>query len=61
MSAEEKSIHSSESIRFAKEIIKVGTWQEQVLKEGLKLEFEKEPGKYREPNNKSALENMEVL
>ena len=57
----EKSIHSKESIRFAEEVLKVGPWHKRVLEEGLKLEFEKEPGKYREANNKSALENLPVL
>ncbi len=39
----EKSIHDAESIRFAKEILKVGQWHENVLSNGLSLDFKEEP------------------
>ena len=57
----EKSIHSRDSIRFSTEVVGIGDWQRKVLEQGLKLEFEKEPGKYRERNNQSAVQNMAVL
>jgi hypothetical protein len=57
----EKSIHDAESIRFMKDIIGAGKWQENVLRHGLSLNFKKEPGKYREKNNMSAVKQMEVL
>ncbi len=57
----EKSIHDAESVRFAKEILKVGQWHENVLSNGLSLDFKEEPVQYREKNNVSALKNMQVL
>jgi hypothetical protein len=57
----EKSIHDAESIRFAKEILKVGQWHENVLRNSLSLDFKEEPVQYSEKNNVSALKNMQVL
>jgi hypothetical protein len=55
------SIHSEESIRFMVEEVGVGQWHEKLMAEGLQLEFEKQPGQYYEPNNKSAEQHMEVV
>ncbi len=44
-----------------KEIIGAGKWQENVLRNGLSLNFKKEPRKYREKNNLSAVKQMDVL
>jgi Reverse transcriptase (RNA-dependent DNA polymerase) len=55
------SIHSEESIKFMTQEIGVGEWQEKLMVEGLQLEFSKEPGRYMEPNNKSAEQHMEVV
>jgi hypothetical protein len=57
---EKRSIHSQDSLRFMTEEIGVGSWHEQLLIEGHRLEFTKEPGPYREDNNQSAKENMSI-
>jgi hypothetical protein len=41
--------------------IGVGQWHEKLLAEGLQLEFEKQPERYREANNKSAEQHMGVV
>lgn len=46
----EKSIHESESVRFSQEVLKAGSWQTNVLKNGLSLDFVSRPGMYRENN-----------
>jgi Reverse transcriptase (RNA-dependent DNA polymerase) len=56
-----KSIHDTDSIRFSTEVIGISDWNRDVLENGLKLEFKQEVGKYREQNNQSAVQNMEVL
>jgi hypothetical protein len=33
------SIHSAESVKFTEQVLKAGTWQMKVLKEGYKLQF----------------------
>jgi hypothetical protein len=35
----ETSIHDAESIRFATEILKVGQWHENILRNGLSLDL----------------------
>jgi len=57
----EKSIHSAESIRFMREVIKAGKWQMDVLENGLSLDLKEIPNKYAEKNNVSAVKNMDVL
>jgi hypothetical protein len=42
------SIHSAESVKFTEQVLKAGTWQMKVLKEGYKLQFSAQPPKYRE-------------
>ena len=61
MNDKEKSILESESIRFSQEVLKAGSWQTNVLKNGLSLDFVSRPGMYREKNNKSAVKNMDTL
>jgi hypothetical protein len=39
----EKSIHDAESIRFAKEILNVGQWHGNVLRNGLSLDLKEQP------------------
>ena len=56
----EKSIHESESVRFSQEVLKAGSWQTNVLKNGLSLDFVSRPGMYREKNNKSAVKNIDT-
>jgi hypothetical protein len=48
------SIHSKESISFMEKILKAGSWQLKVIKEGYKPQFSTHPPKYRERNNRSA-------
>jgi hypothetical protein len=41
--------------------LKVSQWHENVLRNGLSLDFKEEPVRYREKNNVSAIRNMQVL
>ena len=45
-------------MRFASEIVGMSDYWLEMLKHGEKLDFISQPGKYREPNNKSATENI---
>jgi hypothetical protein len=58
---EHTSIHDEESIRFTEEILQAGEWQLKVLRNGYAPTFDKEPCRYREENNRSAKENMDVV
>ena len=55
------SIHSSEAIAFYKDQLKADAFVISILKHGLLFAFEKEPGKYQEPNNRSAVENGDLV
>jgi hypothetical protein len=58
---ERKSIHNESSRRFMEQVVGAGDWQQQIMKEGLRIEFKDQPGKYTEKNNKSALSKTEVV
>ena len=54
----EFSPHSSEAVRFLRDVVGMtGKWLN-VLRDGLRLEFTQIPGSYFEHNNRSALENL---
>jgi hypothetical protein len=55
------SIHLGESQRFMKQILQGGEWVQRVMRQGLYPAFQQEPGRYREKNNKSALQNLSVV
>ena len=52
------SPHSTESLRFLRDVVGMkGKWMT-VLSEGLSFDFTTLPGQYTEQNNRSALENL---
>ena len=55
------SIHKPESVAYYADVVGASGWQLEVVQQGLKLDFEREPGAYREDNNKSALQHLEVV
>jgi hypothetical protein len=55
------SIHSKESIWFMEKILKAGSWQMKVIREGYKPQFSAQPPRYRERNNRSARNEMETV
>ncbi len=55
------SIHSGESQRFMRQVLQGGEWVQRVMKQGLYPAFQQEPGRYREKNNRSALQNLSVV
>jgi hypothetical protein len=55
------SIHSAESIKFTEQVLKAGSWQMKVLKEGYKPQFSAQPPRYREKNNRSAERELEIV
>ena len=55
------SIHSDQSIKFYKEELKADTWVMDILKSKYRIPFTKYPSRYYEPNNLSALKNMDFL
>jgi hypothetical protein len=55
------SIHSADSVRFATEVLDVSIWHLQLLTIGFAPNFATEPGRYREPNNRSALVHRDVV
>ena len=56
------SIHAAERITYFADVVGAGDWQLKVARQGLELEWEgKAPGRYREPNNKSAVKHMELV
>ena len=54
----EFSPHSTEAVRFTSEIVGMSNHWLEKLKNGVKLDFISQPGRYREPNNKSVYENI---
>lgn len=55
------SPHSADSQRFLRDVVRMeGKWLN-TLRDGLRLEFTSLPGHYREPNNKSAITNMNFV
>ncbi len=59
--AEKGCIHSDESRRFVRQVLKGGEWQEKVLEQGFYPAFKSHPGQYRERNNASAVKEMETV
>ncbi len=59
-SVEEKSIHGAESIQFMDKVVGAASWQLRVHR-GLIPEFQSEPPKYKEKNNRSALYKESVI
>ena len=56
------SIHHKKSIEYYEKVVGAGEWQLDVVKNGLTLDWKGEaPGKYREVNNKSAVQGMSVI
>ncbi len=55
------SIHSAESQRFMRTILQGAGWVQQIMQHGLYPAFTKEPARYREGNNQSALRQMTVV
>jgi hypothetical protein len=55
------SIHSKESIWFMEKILKAGSWQMKVIREGYKPQFSAQPPRHRERNNRSARNEMETV
>ena len=56
------SIHDKERIEYFEKVVGAGEWQLEVVKNGLSLDWEREePGRYREPNNKSAMQHMDIV
>jgi len=55
------SIHSPGSIRFTEQVLKAGSWQLKVLKEGYKPQFSRTPPRYHERNNRSAEKELEQV
>jgi len=56
------SIHDAESIKFMQDIIGAGEWVLHLLSEGLSFDWlSSPPSAYAEPNNKSALSNIDSL
>ena len=55
------SIHSPEAIKFFQSVISDDPWCLDILKNGLKFDFISQPKEYYEPNNNSALNEMERL
>jgi hypothetical protein len=55
------SIHSAESIKFTEQVLKAGSWQMKVLKEGYKPQFSAQPPRYREKNNRSAERELDIV
>ena len=47
------SIHSPQAIKYYKDILKADTYVLSICQHGLLLPFNKEPGEYQEPNNRS--------
>lgn len=58
VSSEPASIHGNSNINFSKNILKADSFVMNILENGLKLNFNSEPPKYHEKNNKSARDNM---
>jgi hypothetical protein len=54
-------IHSDESKRFVRQVLNGGEWQERVLEQGFYPAFKRQPGRYREGNNASAVKDMEAV
>jgi hypothetical protein len=54
-------IHSAEAIRFTETVIGASSDVIKTLKEGLILDFTKQPGVYREDNNRSAQARMDIV
>jgi hypothetical protein len=55
------SIHLGESQRFMRQVLQGGEWVQRVMRQGLYPAFQQEPGRYREKNNRSALQNLSVV
>jgi hypothetical protein len=55
------SIHSAESIRFMETVIGASSDIIKTLKDGLVLDFKRQPGRYIEDNNGSAKRNMTAV
>jgi hypothetical protein len=58
---EKVSIHSGESLRFMRQVLQGGDWVQKVMQHGLYPAFKQEPKHYREQNNKSAMQNLQVV
>jgi hypothetical protein len=60
-SQEKTSIHAEDSVKFTETVLKAGSWQLGILKNGFMPEFISEPSSYKEQNNRSALNNPETV
>jgi hypothetical protein len=60
-SQEKTSIHAEDSVKFTERVLKAGSWQLGILKNGFMPEFISEPSSYKEQNNRSALNNPETV
>ncbi len=61
VSGEKKSIHGPESIHFMDKVVGAASWQLGVMRNGFTPEFQSDPPRYKEKNNRSAINNESVV
>ena len=58
---EDNDIHADQSIKFGLTYLEYDKWTMEVLTKGLKIDLKRKAVRYEERNNRSAVQNMEVL